>query len=93
MNRFLPDSNSNSSPYKTPLGVPQQNKTVHPPEDTATAAPKTVRKVKNIYIILLVIGLGLGILTSVGVVAVIEQLGLTEAPVEVEKTLPQPEVN
>lgn len=96
MNRFSPDSNPNASPpnsvyevEQSPLGVPQKNETLHSVEDTAKASPKTVRQVKHIYIILLVIGLGLGILTAVGVIAVLEQFGLTEVPVEVEETPPQ----
>lgn len=46
---------------------------------------KTVRRVMTrLYIILLVIGLGIGAIVSVGVVMLIERLGLTDVPQQVE---------
>ncbi|MGJ3245220.1 MAG: hypothetical protein ACFE0I_03995 [Elainellaceae cyanobacterium] len=46
---------------------------------------QTVRRVMiRLYIILLVIGLGIGAIVSVGVVMLIERLGLTDVPQQVE---------
>ncbi|MGJ3251276.1 MAG: hypothetical protein ACFE0J_09120 [Elainellaceae cyanobacterium] len=46
---------------------------------------QTVRRVMTrLYIILLVVGLGIGAIVSVGVVMLIERLGLTDVPQQVE---------
>lgn len=50
------------------------------------AKPKTVKNLKRIYGILLVTGLIIGGVISVGIVAALNKAGLTDAPVRVEES-------
>lgn len=64
------------------LPVARNGKGIHPPNEERLRAAK--KQAQRFYIMLLVAGLAIGALTSIGIVALIQRLGLTEIPPLVE---------
>jgi hypothetical protein len=63
------------------VGSPQQPENL--PNSNVSATKKAF---KQLYIILLVIGLSIGVVAAIGVVNLLNQWGLTEPPPPVEET-------
>lgn len=76
-------------PEPIPLSEPSQLSDSEPSAEQSPAVDKdyvraSEREAKRLYIILLVIGLAIGALTAVGIVAAMRHFGLTDVPAQVE---------
>ena len=94
MNQF---SNQSSPDFQPPEILPdstQQSQNIYPTDQQSTSvssqpaspeAKNMIKKVKRLYIFLIIFGLVVGIITSIGIVSLLNHLGLTDPTSNMEQ--------
>jgi hypothetical protein len=94
MNQFSNQSSPDFQPPETLPDSTQQWRDTDPdnqePADlsrrnTSPEAKQMIRKVKRLYIFLIIFGLSLGIIASIGIVSLLNHLGLTNPTSNIEQ--------